>query len=128
MTLKRPADAERVLQKVLAQNPQDADAQVDLAMFYMGQKQADKALVGLEKAKASNPDNPQVILGYGTYYQYLKQEDKTREYYQRFIALKPKTSLPTMMRVISWLKKHPDPKQPKTKPAQSPKTAASPKS
>ena len=50
-----------------------------------------------------------MILGYGTYYQYLKQEDKTREYYQRFISLKPKTSLPTMMRVLSWLKKHPDP-------------------
>jgi tetratricopeptide (TPR) repeat protein len=98
LSMARAATGHNQLTKVIALNPDDANAYLNRGVTYFKLKQYDKALSDFNKAIALNPYDPPAYYNRGTIYGKFQQYDKALSDFNKVIALQPDFALAYYMR------------------------------
>ena len=80
---------ERIWQKKVLQNPNDAEAHANLGVIYQKQKLYNEALAEYQKAEKINPTNVNTIMNIGTLYQEQKNYDMAINVYNTILQVYP---------------------------------------
>jgi tetratricopeptide (TPR) repeat protein len=93
LSMARAVTSHNQLTKVIALNPDDANAYFKRGVTYLKLRQYDKALVNFNKAIALNPYDPLAYFNRGNIYGIFQQYDKALSDVNKAIALQPDFAL-----------------------------------
>jgi tetratricopeptide (TPR) repeat protein len=87
---KDMTQAEVNYKKAIEINPNVAGFHSSLAIFYIRQNRAEKAIEEYNAALQKDPNSLPALMGVGTIYDTQKKYDKAKEYYQKTLKINPK--------------------------------------
>lgn len=114
LALKQNDGAEAAFLEAVKVEPANYRAHTNLGVYYSQIGKTDKAIASLEQAVKIRPSFGEAHHILGNIYKEQKNEAKTREHYEAFMARKPRIPVQEKVKIMLWLKKHPDPNKPKT--------------
>lgn len=100
---KRPADAEKILQARVNNNPADAEGIFHLASFYASSSHETEMRAALQRMLGDRKDFPQAELGVGNFYASLRRWDDALTEYRQGARDDPKNKSTYQKRIVDAL-------------------------